>query len=184
MSTMFDARPDNRVRRGWWLIPEIAAFALLVTLAVPFLAFGGGQSGLHAAAAERASRLLEVSSPAEHHIHGHLVAGDDTVLCGIDVFGFDPPGATIIDDVQTVYGYYFCAVGRPGVPYLESDRSDGPIVVDLRTQSIQIAQHGQGYQDRVRAMMPDQYEQYCFNGLPDDSVAGDVRRRYEREVGA
>ena len=76
---------------------------------------------------------------------------------------------------------YFCAVGRTGVPYLESSRSDGPIVVRLRpAPDIRIAQHGQGYQDRVRAMMPDQYEQFCFNGLPDDSVAGDVKRRYER----
>ena len=48
--------------------------------------------------------------------------------------------------------------------------------------SVQIAQHGQGYPDRVRAMMPDQYEQQCFNGLPDGSVAGDVKRRYERQV--
>lgn len=185
MSTMFDARPEARVRRGWWLIPEIAAFALLLALAVPFLSSGGGQSGLQAAAAERGSRLLEQASPAEHHSHGHIVAGEDAVLCGIDVFGVDPPSATIIDDVQTVYGYYFCAVGRPGIPYLESSRSDGPIVVQLLPAPyIQIAQHGQGYQDRVRAMMPDQYEQYCFNGLPDDSVAREVRRRYEREVGA
>ena len=76
--------------------------------------------------------MLEQASPAEHHDHGHEVTAEDTILCGIDVFGVDPPSATIVDEVQTVYGYYFCAVGRPGLPYLESSRTDGPVVVTLR----------------------------------------------------
>jgi hypothetical protein len=183
MSTTFDAPAVTGPRRVWWLIPELVALAVLAVLAVPYLGASGGQSGLHAQAAERGARLLEQASPAQHHDHGHTVTGEDTILCGIDVFGVDPPSATIVDEVQTVYGYYFCAVGRSGVTYLDSSRSDGCIVVHLQAAaSIQIAQHGQGYPDRVRAMMPDQYEQYCFNGLPDGSVAGDVKRRYERQV--
>jgi hypothetical protein len=43
----------------------------------------------------------------------------------------------------------------------------------------QIPQSGVGYADRVRAIMPDQYEDRCFHGLPDASVAAAVRDRYE-----
>lgn len=166
-------------------MPEVAAFAILAALVVPYLGATAGQSGLHAEAAARGSRLLESASPAEHHDHGHEVTAADQVFCGIDVFGTDPPTATIVDEVRTVYGYYFCAVGRPGVPYLMSSRSDGPVVVSfVDPPAITIALSGAGYQERVRAIMPDQYEQFCFNGLPDSTVAADVKRRYEAAIPA
>jgi hypothetical protein len=82
-----------------------------------------------------------------------------------------------------IYGYYFCAVGRPGVPYLSSSRADGPIVVQLSDPPIlQIVPPGADYEQRVRAMMPDEYEQFCFGGLRDQAVAADVRRRYESDL--
>jgi hypothetical protein len=153
---------------------------LLVLLASGVAA---GPRDVSAVAAERAARMLEQVSPAEHHDHGHEVGAEDRIYCGVDVFGLDPPSATIIDEVRTVYGYYFCAVGRPGVPYLESSRSDGPIVVQLTEPArVQIAAPGAEYQERVRAMMPDEYEALCFGGLPDLSVADAVKRRYESEV--
>jgi hypothetical protein len=99
------------------------------------------------------------------------------------VFGLAPPSATAIEEVDMVYGYYFCAVGRPGVSYLDSSRSDGPIVVQLAgSPTIQIVAPGEDYQGRVRAMMPDQYEDRCFGGLPDPTVAEEVKRRYESEL--
>lgn len=187
VSATFDVRTGASApaasRRGWWVLPEVVAFAVLAVLAVPYLGARSGQSGIHAQAAERGSRILEQATPAEHHNHGHEVTTGDRIFCGIDVFGVDPPTAIVIDDVTTVYGYYFCAVGRPGLEYMQSSRSDGPIVVNLvGTPSVTIAASGQGYQDRVRAMMPDQYEQYCFNGLPDGTVAAEVRGRYEAEL--
>ncbi|HEX5994826.1 MAG TPA: hypothetical protein VFY84_06760 [Jiangellales bacterium] len=178
-----------RWRRRWWLISELAALAVLLVALVYFLVprssstGGGGPTDLPTAAGERAARALEQASPAEHHDHGHEVTGYDQVYCGVDVFGVDPPSAGAIDDVQTVYGYYFCAVGRPGVPYLESSRSDGPIVVTLSNPpTIQIAPPGVDYQERVRAMMPDQYEELCFGGLRDPTVADEVKRRYESDL--
>lgn len=162
----------------------MAVGALLLAL----LAAGLGQPAddprdLTAVAAERAARLLEQVSPAEHHDHGHEVGTDDRIFCGVAVFGVDPPSAHVIDDVRTVYGYYFCAVGRPGVPYLQSSRADGPIVAHLTPPAVQIAAPGADYQDRVRAMMPDQYEDLCFSGLPDPTVADEVKRRYESALG-
>ena len=179
-------RPGRR--RLWWLAAEILVLAVVVVLLILNLAAGspqgGGPGDLRAAAAERAAQFLEQASPAEHHDHGHEVAVQDRVYCGVAVFGVDPSAAGIIDDVETVYGYYFCAIGGPGVPYLESSRSDGPIVVHLADPpSIQIAAPGADYQERVRAMMPDQYEELCFGGLPDPTVAEEVKRRYESDLG-
>lgn len=171
--------------RLWWLVPEIAAGAVLLVL---FLSQPGpprmASSDVHAFAGQAAARLLEQVSPAEHHDHGHEVGTEDRVYCGVAVFGVDPAAARDVDDVQTVYGYYFCAVGRPGLPYLSSSRADGPIVAHLADPpSVQIAAPGVGYEDRVRAMMPDQYEELCFSGLPDPAVAEEVKRRYEADLG-
>jgi hypothetical protein len=33
-------------------------------------------------------------------------------------------------------------------------------------------------------MMPDEYEQYCFRGLPDPNVAAEVKARYVQALGA
>ncbi len=172
--------PGRAPRRYWWLAPEVAA--ALIVLALLVFGVGAPKSGgdLHTAAGDRAARALEQASPAEHHGHGHAVAAEDRVFCGVAVFGVDPPSAAAIDDVRTVYGYYFCAMGRPGLSYLDSSRSDGPIVVSLAgPPTIQIVAPGVDYQERVRAMMPDQYEDLCFGGLPDPAVAEEVKRRYE-----
>jgi hypothetical protein len=177
------AASDARRRRSWWLAPEFAAVLSLLVLLASGVTQRGGDGGLHGVAAERAARALEQASPAEHHDHGHDVGAEDRVYCGVAVFGVDPPSAAVIDEVRTVYGYYFCAVGRPGVSYMDSSRSDGPIVVSLAgSPTIQIVSPGADYQERVRAMMPDQYEERCFGGLPDPSVAQEVMRRYEADL--
>jgi hypothetical protein len=166
----------KRARRGWWLVPEFSALALLAVVALPFL---GASASAASEVARRAADVIEQASPAEHHQHGHEVTAGERIFCGVYVFGTDPPGVAVAN-VRTVYGYYFCALGAPGTPYNESSRFDGPVVVTLTgTPSALIAQSGAGYNERVRAMMPDQYESRCFRGLPDSSVAADVRRRYE-----
>lgn len=181
MSTAVDERAAAaRSRRAWWLVPEFAGVAILALVALPFLGTGSGQQGLRGEVALRAAAVIEKATPAEHHDHGHEVTGNERIYCGVHLFGTDPPSVTVIEDVSIVYGYYFCAMGSPGVPYNESSRSDGPVVVTLKgTQQATIALSGQGYAERVRAMMPDQYENQCFRGLPDASVAQGVRDRYE-----
>ena len=171
--------PAQLLRRHWWLIPEVAAVVVLLALVLTDV---GGPGRIRAEAGQRAAALLEQASPAQHHDHGHEVGADDRVYCGVDVFGLEPPGARRIEDVRTVYGYYFCAVGRDGLPYLDSYRADGPIVVQFSPASIQIAPPGPGYRDHVMSMMPDQYEDRCFQGLPDPGVAESVKRRYESSL--
>ncbi len=159
------------MRNRWWLIPELAVAGTLLMLYLG--GFGGDGTD---AIARQAAAVIEQSSPTEHAAHGHEVSADDQIFCGMHVFGVRG---------QTVYGYYFCALGRRGVPYLESSRIDGPVVVTLGpTPSASIAPPGEGYRETVKAMMPDEYEQYCFSGLPDPSVAAEVRARYMRALGA
>jgi hypothetical protein len=170
-------------RRAWWLGVELAVFAALAVLAVPSLATLG--SDVRDQAAERAAGLIQQLSPAQHHDHGHTVTGNDNVVCGVDVFGTEPRAPASVDDVRTVYGYYFCAIGPDGTPYDGSSRSDGPVVVTLRpVPSVRIPGQGAGYEQRVRDLMPDEYEPLCFGGLRDQSVALDVRRRYIELAGA
>jgi hypothetical protein len=158
-------------------VPELAA---AVVLAVVTLPFAGGSGGLRTQLAQAAAEIVEQSSPTRSHLHEEDVpAGAQRTFCGVDVFGTDPSTAAALTDVHTVYGYYFCASGSAGLPYLESNRADGPVVIDLNTRVAQIAASGAGYADRVRAMMPDQYESRCFQGLPDARIAAAVRARYE-----
>jgi hypothetical protein len=179
VSTAVDARRPAKTgtRRGWWLVPELAAVVILAVVAVPFL---GASGGLRAAVAERAAQIIEQSSPTQQHEHEDVTPAPQQTFCGVDVFGTDPAGATDLSQVRTVYGYFFCAAGSAGLPYNESNRADGPVVVTLLpAPRAQIPQSGAGYADRVRAMMPDQYEDRCFHGLPDGSIAAAVRDRYE-----
>lgn len=174
--------PPGR-RRRWWLRWELALVAGIVLVALPFL--GSFSSGLNAEAAAAASAAIEKVSPAEHHNHGHEVTAEDTVICGVHVFGFEPTTASAVAEIETVYGYYFCAVGQPGTRYEDSGRSDGPVVVRLGPHPVvSIAAPGAGYPERVRAMMPDRYESQCFAGLPDHSVAAGVKERFLATVTA
>ena len=170
---------DGAGRVGpWWLAWEIALVAVVAAVAIPFGAAGSGVVPGELAALTAAA--IEKVSPAEHHAHGHTVAATDRVICGVHVFGFEPSTATKLADVHTVYGYYFCAVGAPGLTYDASARADGPVVVQLGpTPVVRIVPAGAGYQERVRAIMPDEYEAACFAGLPDPAVATAVRARYE-----
>jgi hypothetical protein len=181
---MFDLPAKRAPRQGWWLAPELAALAALLVVSIPFLS-GAPGSKLNQEIGRRAAQLIEASSPEEHRGHGHTVAGEDKVFCGVDVFGTEPREPRTADEVRMIYGYYFCAIGPKGMTYLDSSRSDGPVVVQLSNPPVvQIAGHGAGYEDRVRAMMPDEYEPLCFGGLRNDAVAADVRRRFIDFAGA
>jgi hypothetical protein len=186
---MFDPPADRsatkRTRSGWWLGPELAVLAALLVLSIPSLSTSSGER-LKRDIGQRAAAVIEVSTPDEHRNHGHdMVDGADHVVCGLDVFGTEPREVESVEDVKAVYGYYFCAVGPEGTPYLDSSRVDGPVVIQFGTPPvIRIARHGEGYEGRVRAMMPDEYEPLCFGGLRNDAVAAEVRRRFTDLSGA
>ena len=47
---------------------------------------------------------------------------------------------------------------------------------------VRIAEAGLGYPDRVKAMLPDQYEPWAFGGFHDPSLPTALQQRYLDEV--
>ncbi|WP_191843628.1 hypothetical protein [Catellatospora chokoriensis] len=165
-------------RNAWWLLPELLALALvagLFAVAAP--------ADLKDVLADRVAVILAQSSPSEHHQHGHDVAAEDTVLCTAETMGMEPADATRVADVRVVYAYFFCAAGEPGQPWDFAARISGPVVVELtEPPRVRIAEAGLGYPDRVKAMLPDQYEPWAFGGFHDPSLPTVLQQRYLDEV--
>jgi hypothetical protein len=165
-------------RNAWWVAPELLALALVAVLAV-----AARPADLNDVLAERVSAILAASSPAEHHAHGHDVAAADTVLCTAETMGMEPATATRVEDVRVVYAYFFCAAGEPGQPWDFAARISGPVVVELtEPPRVRIAEAGLGYPDRVKAMLPDQYEDWAFSGFRDKALPTALQQRYLDEV--
>jgi hypothetical protein len=77
-----------------------------------------------------------------------------------------------------------CAAGTPGTPYERSQRISGPVAVNLTTNppTARIAQAGGGYQDRVRAIIPERHLDRAFGVFVDADRPISLRARYESEV--
>lgn len=165
-------------RNAWWVLPEALALALVAGLIA-----ATGPTDLRSVLAERVSTVLAASSPAEHHQHGHDVAAADKVLCTAETMGTEPADASRVEDVRVVYAYFFCAAGEPGQPWDFAARISGPVVVELADPPVvRIAQAGLGYPDRVKAMLPDEYEDWAFGGFHDPRLPTELRQRYLDEV--
>lgn len=167
------SRPRTRL---WWLVPEVLAVIVLAALLPTGV---GGPRDARAELGRQVAVLLEQASPAEHHDHGHEVTAEDKVFCEAEVIGTDPPGTADTGEVRTVYANYFCAAGRPGMDYEYSSRASGPVVVQLRQPPlVQVPAAGEGYEQRVRELLPDEYEGRALGAALSPEVAGQVKRRY------
>jgi hypothetical protein len=155
---------DTSRSARWWVVPEVLVLAVLGTLVV---AGPGRPADVRADLADRVAAMLEQSSPAEHHDHGHQVTAEDKVFCEAQVLGLEPPGATDVAEVRKVYANFFCAAGRPGMEFTWSSRASGPVNA------------GEGYEQRVRELFPDEYEDRALKASLSVEVAAEVRRRYE-----
>jgi hypothetical protein len=194
MSTDVDAPP----RRSRAVYRWLAALVVLATVAVVVaLKAGGGSapaqpSGAAAAAdpgmpaalrSEVAARLvkaLEEATPAEHHDHGHEVAAGGTVVCAVDPFGVNPPGATTIDQVGTVYALHLCAVAERGREWDMSVRYSGPLAANLGDPPVlTVVQPGAGYPERVHSLIPQRYWTRATGPFKDDAALADLRRRFD-----
>jgi hypothetical protein len=178
------ATVETAPRRAWWLVPEVAAVAVLLVAVV--LRPGGiaGGSDLRAQLIERVVAALERASPTEHHDHGHQVTAADRVACVAELHGTDPVAARGLAEVREVYAQYMCAAGAPGTAYDDSSRSSGPVAVRLSDPPVvRVPPSGLGYPDRVRALLPDEYEEQALKGFRDPSVPAALRARYDAMVG-
>jgi hypothetical protein len=167
------------IRRAWWLVPEVAAVAvlavLLATAPVP-----PSPAELRAQLTARVIAALESASPAEHHDHGHDITAEDRVACVAEVYGTDPPDAATVAQARTVYAQYFCAAGPPGTRFELSAFSSGPCAVRLSNPPVVvIPRSGMGYPERVRELVPDRYEEQALKGFQDPSVPDALRPKFE-----
>jgi hypothetical protein len=175
-------------RRVWWLVPEAVAVVVLL-VAVVFRGGGigtgaGTGSDLRSQLTERVVTALEQASPTEHHDHGHNVTAADRVACVAELHGTEPVDARGLAEVRTVYAQYMCAAGAPGTAYDDSSRSSGPVALSLgEPPVVRVPPSGLGYPDRVRALLPDRYEEQALKGFRDGSVPASLRAKYDALVG-
>ena len=183
---------DVRRTRHWvrWLAVAVVlvAVAVAVLLRVVSNASEPAEPTLSEQLGTRVAEILQESSPAEHEEHGHHIDDVATgVLCEASAFGFEPPEATTVEQVQVVYAHHMCAVVGPAFGWPDGVRSAGPLAVDLteppavRTPELVPAEEGMDYAGRIRALIPEAYHEQVlgFDGFVDPAVADALRERYE-----
>lgn len=183
-------------RRGrhWlrWLAAGVVLAAVAVAVIVRFASAGGSEPApLPDQLSARVVEVLETASAAEHAEHGHHI--DETasgVMCAADVFGFEPPDATTVDQVRTAYAHHMCAVVGPGFGWPDGIRSGGPLAVDLgdpatiRTPEQVEGADGLDFAGKIRALIPEQYHAQAViqPGFVDPAVSEALQRRYEEAL--
>lgn len=166
-----------------WLRFEALLAAVALSAAMVVMALRGPSEGeLLGTLSTDIVRLLENSSSAQHHDHGHAdVAAGDKVVCEAEAFGHDPDQVRSVSEVRWAYAYYLCASAPPGTPWEQAARISGPVAVSLADGVVRIAQAGLGYQDRVKALIPARYADRT-DGFRDPAIPTRLRRRYESAI--
>lgn len=200
-ATSESSAPSEPPRWRRWL-PRIIAVAVLGAVAALLLVrldvIGGGgssaarqSSAVDAELARRMTTTLEQMPFTQHQNHGgHLVGGDQQVklVCAARVYGYEPATAATADEVVTVYGFHMCGVAEAGRPWEWAMKLVAPLVMrfDTRPPTVQMAEATAEvtYQDRVRQLIPEQYQQLAFEGALSARAMADLRRRYAAAAGA
>jgi len=173
-------------RRGR-IIAVTAAVVASISVAVLLASLreSGLPSGLRDPLALRVTDILERSSPAEHHEHGHEFGADaGRVICAVDPFGVSPPEAATVADVEWVYARHMCAITGAGTDWAMSVRVSGPLAVRLgEPAEVRVPEPGTGYPERVRQTIPERYHEDAFAELADDVIEG-ARARFDRTAKA
>jgi len=187
-------RPPARGRRwlavGAAVVAAVAVVGVLYSLSErsPAPTAGPGPSTLNDRLAAQIVTTLEKATPAQHQAHGHHEIASaapegkkpDAVYCTAEVYGFEPATATSTDEVTKVYGYYLCAVQEEGRPWDYAPKLVGPIVYEPRTDppGVHVIEGGDGYPDRLRALLPAEYHQRAAVGFSSGANIAGVRSRY------
>jgi hypothetical protein len=131
---------------------------------------------------DKARTVLEQTSPTEQHLH-ELSDQPGKVICAAESFGTEPANAKRFEEVRVIYALYLCAVAVPGMPWDYATRSSGPAVITLSDPpTVQIPLSGEGYPERVRALIPDNLEARAFGSFIDKGRPSALRLQYEDEI--
>ncbi|MFV2019029.1 hypothetical protein [Micromonospora sp. LOL_023] len=137
---------------------------------------------------------LEQADP-ETHNHtapdGQQVAAregpEQTVICGVHVYGHEPTEVTAFADVRTIYGFHLCGVAGPDRPWDVAPKLAGPLIIDRSTDppGIQVVEGGGDvmFVDRLREMFPTRYAALAMTEALSESEMADLRRRYDAAAG-
>ena len=187
MSTVVDASPAHGsvgLSRWWWLVPE-AVLVLAALVAAPYAPSAQSPAELRADVIARSVAAVEQLSPDEHAHHGHAVAeGQTKIACVVELMGYAPADAKRAEDVTTAYTYFLCAAGAVGQPYAQAARMSGPAAVDLRQKPalVHVPEAGQGYDERLKAIIPAQYQDWAVKGFRDRGVPEALLPKYEAKL--
>ena len=194
-ATVEAAEPPAR-RRAW--LPRILAVVVLVVAVVTLVRLGVGRSeeqspdGIRADLVQRMTTVLE-QSPSAHAGHGGHVAGPGSsaaptrTVCGSQVYGYEPADAATAEDVVTVYGFHMCGVAEAGVPWDFATRFVAPLVMrfDTNPPTVQAAESSADvtYQERVKQLIPAQYQELAAQSALEPDAMAELRRRYDEAAG-
>ncbi|WP_214106312.1 hypothetical protein [Acrocarpospora catenulata] len=131
--------------------------------------------------AVRVIDILEQSSTADHHKHGHDFGDKPArIICAVDPFGVEPYTATKVTEVRRVFAQHMCAITDTGDPWAKSVRAAGPLAVDLANPpKVEIPQSGEGYPEHVRQIIPDPFLEAAFSNYFDPNFIESARLRFE-----
>jgi hypothetical protein len=191
------AAPEGPVRRrAWW--PRILAVVVLVVAAVTLVRLGVGRSAeqspgsINDQLVQRMTTVLE-QTPAAHQGHGGHQANSAAsaaparTVCGARVYGYEPADAATADDVVTVYGFHMCGVAEAGVPWDFATRFVAPLVMRFDTDppTVQAAESTADvtYQERIKQLIPVQYQQLAAESALEPDAMTELRRRYDEAAG-
>ncbi|MFG1704938.1 hypothetical protein ACFLIM_17260 [Nonomuraea sp. M3C6] len=164
-----------RTRRG--LVAAIVTLAGLTLAGVMLFAARQESSRLNDELAAEVTRILEQSSPEEHHAHGHDF--DSRVVCAVEPFGTEPADASSLVEVKWVYARHMCAITGDSSDWSYSVRASGPIAVRLGIPPlVKVPEPGVGYPERVRQLIPARYHAEALAEFQDDAAIDAARQRF------
>lgn len=136
----------------------------------------------------RLRTTLEQADPATHRHAGHgSPPGQQAVVCGVRVYGYEPAGVTELADVRTVYGFHMCGVAEPQRPWDVAVKLAGPLIVTMATDppGIQVVEATADvpYVDRLHQMFPDKFARLALTEALSETEMTGLRSRYNTAAG-
>lgn len=174
----------SRARLRWAALIAVAVAIAVALLLRAMAASGDGGGALTERLADRVVTILEGASLDEHAEHGHEFEEGARVVCVAEVFGFDPPGASTVAEVDEVYAHHACAEVGTGFPWPGAIRVSEPMVMRLTTDpatvllpsAVRPADPDADYADKVRTVIPEPYHEQA---LGDPGLLDDLREQFD-----
>lgn len=184
---------------GWyrnrfvWVAVILLAVSATAVVLVNSAGSEAGPTDVKAQIMARMRTVLEQADPAQHQHHNHVAQatpGIDTkpvVICGVNVYGFEPTGAAALAEVDRVYGFHLCGIAEPDRPWDWAVKLVGPLIMDMSTEppGIQVVEATENvrFVDRLREVFPDPYEELALKEALTEPEMTDLRRRYDAAAG-